>query len=104
MKKRLYIVLFSFMIVISMTQKSYSLEENHLERWERIAFSALEEKFKGALLEDYQYIGRTEVNGEQTKDVFRVTVNQKGKAFSAHAEVYFHPITNTIISVNVFTL
>ncbi|MCY7774293.1 DUF3889 domain-containing protein, partial [Bacillus licheniformis] len=39
-----------------------------------------------------------------TKDVFRVTVNQEGKSFSAHAEVYFHPVTNAIINVNIFPL
>ncbi|MFN2746844.1 MULTISPECIES: DUF3889 domain-containing protein [Bacillus] len=80
------------------------LEHDSADRWERIAWSALEEKYKGAKLEDYEYVGRTEVNDEQAKDVFRVTVIQEGKAFSAHAEVYFHPVTNAIISVQIFPL
>lgn len=106
MKKLLCAVFFSIVFIASFTAKGHHAIEEHdsVERWERIAWSALEEKYKGASLKDYEYIGRTEINDEETKDVFRVTVNQKGKSFPAHAEVYFHPVTNAIISVQIFPL
>ncbi|MGN9866245.1 YqzG/YhdC family protein [Bacillus swezeyi] len=106
MKKLSYAFFFSILMLSAFTANSYTLGEEHdsAERWERIAWSALEEKYKGAQLEDYEYVGRTEVNDEQAKDVFRVTVNQESKTFSAHAEVYFHPVTHAIISVQIFPL
>lgn len=47
-----------------------------VENWERLAYTALQEEYEGAALNDYQYIGRTQVNEDQTKDVFRVTVKE----------------------------
>ncbi|ABV61575.1 MULTISPECIES: YqzG/YhdC family protein [Bacillus] len=75
-----------------------------VENWERLAYTALQEEYEGAALNDYQYIGRTQVNEDQTKDVFRVTVKEGSALFAAHAEIYFHPITGHLISINVFRL
>lgn len=74
------------------------------ENWERLAYTALQEEYEGAALNDYQYIGRTQVNEDQTKDVFRVTVKEGSTLFAAHAEIYFHPVTGHLISINVFRL
>ncbi|BBP88124.1 DUF3889 domain-containing protein [Bacillus safensis] len=74
------------------------------ENWERLAYTAFKDEYKGAALNDYHYIGRTEVNDEQTKDVFRVTVKEGSTRFAAHAEIYFHPVTGHLISINVFRL
>ncbi|MSO00977.1 DUF3889 domain-containing protein [Bacillus paralicheniformis] len=106
MKKRYCTYFFCILTLLSFPAKSHFQAgvSDTPERWERIAWSALEEKYEGAKFEDYEYLGRTQVNDDETKDVFRVTVNQKGKSFSAHAEVYFHPVTNAIINVNIFTL
>jgi len=57
------------------------------ENWERLAYTA-----------------RTQVNEDQTKDVFRVTVKEGSTRFAAHAEIYFHPVTGHLISINVFRL
>ncbi|MED4371636.1 YqzG/YhdC family protein [Bacillus licheniformis] len=105
-EKTILHVLFCILTLLSFPAKGHFQTDGFdaPERWERIAWSALEEKYKGAKLEDYEYLGRTQVNDEETKDVFRVTVNQEGKSFSAHAEVYFHPVTNAIINVNIFPL
>ncbi|MEH2998587.1 YqzG/YhdC family protein [Bacillus pumilus] len=75
-----------------------------VENWERLAYTALQEEYEGAALNDYQYIGRTQVNEDQTKDVFRVTVKEGSTLFAAHAEIYFHPVTGHLISINVFRL
>ncbi|MFJ5963954.1 YqzG/YhdC family protein [Bacillus sp. NPDC093026] len=75
-----------------------------VEKWERIAYTALQDEYEGASLNDYHYIGRTQVNDEQTKDVFRVTVKNGSALFAAHAEIYFHPVTGHLISINVFRL
>nr|WP_237697801.1 YqzG/YhdC family protein [Bacillus australimaris] len=75
-----------------------------LENWERLAYTALQDEYEGAALNDYHYIGRTQVNDEQTKDVFRVTVKEGSTHFAAHAEIYFHPVTGHLISINVFRL
>lgn len=75
-----------------------------LENWERLAYTALQDEYAGAALNDYHYIGRTQVNDEQTKDVFRVTVKEGSTRFAAHAEIYFHPVTGHLISINVFRL
>nr|WP_257215469.1 YqzG/YhdC family protein [Bacillus pumilus] len=74
------------------------------ENWERLAYTALQDEYEGATLNDYHYIGRTQVNDEQTKDVFRVTVKEGSTLFAAHAEIYFHPVTGHLISINVFRL
>ncbi|MFP3813996.1 DUF3889 domain-containing protein, partial [Bacillus sp. SIMBA_005] len=50
------------------------------------------------------YMGRTKVNREQTKDVFRGTVQTAKETFSSRAEVYFHPVTKHLISVHIFRL
>lgn len=76
----------------------------HLNGGKESPGARLKKNTKAQRLEDYEYLGRTQVNDEETKDVFRVTVNQEGKSFSAHAEVYFHPVTNAIINVNIFPL
>lgn len=75
-----------------------------VENWERLAYTALQDEYEGAALNDYHYIGRTKVNDEQTKDVFRVTVKEGSTLFAAHAEIYFHPVTGHLISINVFRL
>ncbi|MDM5297338.1 YqzG/YhdC family protein [Bacillus pumilus] len=75
-----------------------------VENWERLAYTALQEEYDGAALNDYHYIGRTQVNKEQTKDVFRVTVKDGSAPFAAHAEIYFHPVTGHLISIHVFRL
>ncbi|AOZ87855.1 hypothetical protein BK049_03475 [Bacillus xiamenensis] len=74
------------------------------DNWERLAYTALQDEYEGASLNDYHYIGRTQVNDEQTKDVFRVTVKEGSTLFAAHAEIYFHPETGHLISINVFRL
>lgn len=74
------------------------------ENWERLAYTAFQDEYEGAALNDYHYIGRTQVNEEQTKDVFRVTVKEGSTRFAAHAEIYFHPVTGHLISINVFRL
>ncbi|MBG9916486.1 YqzG/YhdC family protein [Bacillus sonorensis] len=106
MKKCSYPLFFSLIVLTSLMGHSHPAEggRHSVDRWERIAWSALEEKYQDAQLKDYEYIGRTRVNDEQIKDVFRVTVNQDGKTFPVHAEVYFHPVTNIIISVHIFPL
>lgn len=78
--------------------------EQPVEYWERLAYTALKDEYEGAALNDYHYIGRTQVNDEQTKDVFRVTVKDGSALFAAHAEIYFHPVTGHLISINVFRL
>lgn len=70
----------------------------------RLAYTALQDEYEGAALNDYHYIGRTQVNEDQTKDVFRVTVKEGSTRFAAHAEIYFHPVTGHLISINVFRL
>ncbi|AVM23142.1 DUF3889 domain-containing protein [Bacillus pumilus] len=75
-----------------------------VENWERLAYTALQDEYEGAALNDYRYIGRTQVNDDQTKDVFRVTVKEGSMLFAAHAEIYFHPVTGHLISINVFRL
>lgn len=93
------------LVVLSITAKGFhSKEDVSPKKWEKIALSTIRDKYHGASFKEYEYIGRTAVNNEQTKDVFRVTVQKHKKTFSAHAEVYFHPVTKHIISVNVFRL
>ncbi|MGV2470100.1 DUF3889 domain-containing protein [Bacillus subtilis] len=82
---------------------STDTDESVLEG-EQLAWSTIQVEYKGASFSDYAYMGRTEVNDQQTKDVFRVTVRQKDDTFSVRAEVYCHPVTNHMISINVFRL
>ncbi|PRR91888.1 MULTISPECIES: YqzG/YhdC family protein [unclassified Bacillus (in: firmicutes)] len=93
-------VLFSSFMIHPATNAAVQPVEN----WERLAYTALQEEYEGAALNDYQYIGRTQVNEDQTKDVFRVTVKEGSTLFAAHAEIYFHPVTGHLISINVFRL
>ncbi|ALC80529.1 MULTISPECIES: DUF3889 domain-containing protein [Bacillus] len=97
---------FCVLLLASFSIKSFSEEGQSVayDRWKKIAWGALEDKFKGSKLTEYKYIGRTEVNKEQTKDVFRVTVKRNNETYSAHAEVYFDPLTKNIIAINVFRL
>ncbi|MED4859795.1 YqzG/YhdC family protein [Bacillus atrophaeus] len=98
-------LLFCGLLIVSIAAKGYSTNPNEsVQKWEQIAWSKLQDEYKGASLSDYAYMGRTEVNDEQTKDVFRVTVSRNKETFSAHAEVYFHPVTKHMISINVFRL
>lgn len=101
-----FMMFFCLYLLASFSIKNFSEEDQPLafDRWKKIAWDALEDKFKGSELTGYKYIGRTEVNEKQTKDVFRVTVKRKNETYSAHAEVYFDPLTKNIIAVNVFRL
>ncbi|MFS8300614.1 YqzG/YhdC family protein [Bacillus altitudinis] len=94
------IVLFGSLMIHSSSQAAVQPAEN----WERLAYTALQDEYEGAALNDYHYIGRTQVNEDQTKDVFRVTVKEGSTRFAAHAEIYFHPVTGHLISINVFRL
>ncbi|MGK9265122.1 YqzG/YhdC family protein [Bacillus inaquosorum] len=98
-------LLFCGLIIVSMAAKGHSTDTNEsVQKWEKLAWSKIQDEYKGASLSDYAYMGRTEVNDEQTKDVFRVTVRQNDDTFSVRAEVYFHPVTKHMISINVFRL
>ncbi|QIW79190.1 YqzG/YhdC family protein [Bacillus tequilensis] len=98
-------LLFCGMIIVSMAAKGHSADTNEsVQKWEQLAWSKIQDEYKGAAFSDYAYMGRTEVNDEQTKDVFRVTVRQNNNIFSVRAEVYFHPVTKHMISINVFRL
>ncbi|MFP7233902.1 YqzG/YhdC family protein [Bacillus subtilis] len=98
-------LLFCGLIIVSMAAKGHSADSNEsVQKWEKLAWSKIQEEYKGASFSDYAYMGRTEVNDQQTKDVFRVTVRQNGDNFSVRAEVYFHPVTKHMISINVFRL
>ncbi|MCY7908424.1 YqzG/YhdC family protein [Bacillus inaquosorum] len=93
------------LIIVSMAAKGHSTDTNEsVQKWEKLAWSKIQDEYKGASFSDYAYMGRTEVNDEQTKDVFRVTVKQNDDTFSVRAEVYFHPLTKHMISINVFRL
>ncbi|MFS0655049.1 DUF3889 domain-containing protein [Bacillus sp. 179-C3.3 HS] len=74
------------------------------DKWGRLAYTALQDEYEGATFSDFHYIGRTQVNRVQAKDVFRVTVKTGSAIFAAHAEMYFHPVTGHLISMNVFRL
>ncbi|MCE0740759.1 MULTISPECIES: YqzG/YhdC family protein [Bacillus] len=98
-------LLFCGLIIVSMAAKGHSTDTNEsVQKWEKLAWSKIQDEYKGASFSDYAYMGRTEVNDEQTKDVFRVTVKQNDATFSVRAEVYFHPLTKHMISINVFRL
>ncbi|MCY8998018.1 YqzG/YhdC family protein [Bacillus inaquosorum] len=98
-------LLFCGLIIVSMAAKGHSTDTNEsVQKWEKLAWSKIQDEYKGASFSDYAYMGRTEVNDEQTKDVFRVTVKQYDDTFSVRAEVYFHPLTKHMISINVFRL
>ncbi|MCY8304170.1 YqzG/YhdC family protein [Bacillus spizizenii] len=98
-------LLFCGLIIMSMAAKGHSADtDESFQKWEQLAWSKIQDEYKGASFSDYAYMGRTEVNDEQTKDVFRVTVRQKADTFSVRAEVYFHPVTKHMISINVFRL
>ncbi|MFL6977846.1 YqzG/YhdC family protein [Bacillus inaquosorum] len=98
-------LLFCGLIIVSMAAKGHSTDTNEsVQKWEKLAWSKIQDEYKGASFSDYAYMGRTEVNDEQTKDVFRVTVRQNDATFSVRAEVYFHPVTKHMISINVFRL
>lgn len=98
-------LLFCGLIIVSMAAKGHSADTNEsVQKWEQLAWSRIQDEYKGALFSDYAYMGRTEVNDQQTKDVFRVTVRQNDDTFSVRAEVYFHPVTKHMISINVFRL
>jgi hypothetical protein len=97
---------FCILLLASFSIKSFSEEKQPVApaRWEKIAWNALEDRYKGSELTDFNYVGRTEVNDEQTKDVFRVTVNRKKESYSARAEIYFNPVTNNLITISIFRL
>ncbi|MEK3710924.1 YqzG/YhdC family protein [Bacillus sp. FSL K6-1005] len=98
-------LLFCGLILVSMAAKGHSENMNEsVQKWEQLAWSKIQDEYKGASFSDYAYMGRTEVNDQQTKDVFRVTVSQNDETFSVRAEVYFHPVTKHMISINVFRL
>ncbi|MDO3661859.1 YqzG/YhdC family protein [Bacillus sp. C28GYM-DRY-1] len=98
-------LLFCGLIIMSMAAKGHSADtDESVQKWEQLAWSKIQDEYKDASFSDYDYMGRTKVNDEQTKDVFRVTVKQKADTFSVRAEVYFHPVTKHMISINVFRL
>ncbi|WP_411955704.1 YqzG/YhdC family protein [Bacillus sp. 28A-2] len=106
MQPKLWMLLAAGMVLLSslMIHPPSKAAVQPLENWERLAYTALQEEYEGAALNDYHYIGRTKVNDEQTKDVFRVTVKDGSALFAAHAEIYFHPVTGHLISIHVFRL
>ncbi|MCY8281279.1 DUF3889 domain-containing protein, partial [Bacillus inaquosorum] len=68
-------LLFCGLIIVSMAAKGHSTDTNEsVQKWEKLAWSKIQDEYKGASFSDYAYMGRTAVNDEQTKDVFRVTV------------------------------
>ncbi|KAF1680390.1 YqzG/YhdC family protein [Bacillus mexicanus] len=98
-------LLFCGLVIVSLAAKGHSADTNEfVQKWEQLAWDTIQDEYKGASFSDYAYMGRTEVNDEQTKDVFRVTVKQKDATFSVRAEVYFHPVTKHMISINIFRL
>ncbi|MGE6630802.1 YqzG/YhdC family protein [Bacillus sp. NPDC077027] len=99
-----FLLICSFFCGLWFHQTTNATAEQPVEKWGRIAYTAFQDEYEGAKLKDYHYIGRTKVNEEQTKDVFRVTIDRGSKPFAAHAEIYFHPVTGHLISINVFRL
>ncbi|AJK64665.1 MULTISPECIES: DUF3889 domain-containing protein [Bacillus] len=98
-------LLFCGILIASIAEKGHTEHlDPSVEKWEQLAWNQLEREYKGAELTDYSYMGRTKVNREQTKDVFRVTVQTAKETFSSRAEVYFHPVTKHVISINIFRL
>ncbi|KXZ23963.1 hypothetical protein AXI59_06540 [Bacillus nakamurai] len=98
-------LLFCGILIVSIAEKGHTEHLNEsVEKWEHLAWNQLKREYKDAELSDYSYMGRTKMNREQTKDVFRVTVKTKAETFSSRAEVYFHPVTKHVISINIFRL
>ncbi|WP_376776403.1 YqzG/YhdC family protein [Bacillus stratosphericus] len=105
MQPKLWMLIVAGMLLLgSLIHPASKAAVQPFENWERLAYTALQDEYEGAALNDYHYIGRTQVNDEQTKDVFRVTVKEGSTLFAAHAEIYFHPVTGHLISINVFRL
>lgn len=83
-------LLFCGLIIVSMAAKGHSTDtDESVQKWEQLAWSKIQDEYKGASFSDYAYMGRTEVNDQQTKDVFRVTVRQKDDTFSVRSRSLF---------------
>lgn len=83
-------LLFCGLIIVSMAAKGHSTDtDESVQKWEQLAWSKIQDEYKGASFSDYAYMGRTEVNDQQTKDVFRVTVRQKDDTFSVRPKSIF---------------
>ncbi len=98
-------LLFCGILIASIAEKGHTEHlDPSVEKWEQLAWNQLEREYKGPSLPIIRTWSRTKVNREQTKDVFRVTVQTTKETFSSRAEVYFHPVTKHVISINIFRL
>lgn len=98
-------LLFCGILIASIAEKGHTEHlDPSVEKWEQLAWNQLEREYKGSRAYRLFVHSRTKVNREQTKDVFRVTVQTTKETFSSRAEVYFHPVTKHVISINIFRL
>ncbi|MDQ0232360.1 hypothetical protein J2S19_003670 [Metabacillus malikii] len=101
---RIFFLLATFMMVLTAGMKAYGeqhVEEIDYKKWSRLAISTVKEEYPQSELIDYKYVKREAVNEEESKDVFRIKVNQHGELFYVSADVVFNPKTAKLITVNL---
>lgn len=100
---KLIVILFSALLIFSASATVYGEmhQDPNYEKWSKIAFSALKKEYKDAEFTDYKYVGREEVSEKESKDIFRVRVNQNGESFTAQVDVVLNPKKNELITVKI---
>ncbi|UGB31547.1 MULTISPECIES: DUF3889 domain-containing protein [Bacillaceae] len=101
---KLLITFVALFIVLTAGMKAYgepNPDETDYKKWSQIAVSSVKEKYPDAELTDYKYVGRKEVNENETRDTFHIKCTQKNRSFIVKADVVFNPTNGKLITVNI---
>lgn len=94
----------AILLVLTVGMKAYgdyTPEDVDYKKWSRLAISSVKEKYPAAELSDYKYMGREEVNEEESKDTFHIKCIQNEKSFIVKVDIVFNPVTGKLITVNI---
>jgi hypothetical protein len=103
MKKYIFTmsVLFILLLSISSFNPSISAQRPDYEKYGRIAIAVVKEDFPGDEVQDYEYMGRKQLNNNQVMDSFQFKLTENGKPILATVQITHNLKDNKLLSLTV---